>query len=163
MTTPIEGYANITLEPVTVAPVRLVDAYLAITEAIVPSLQTLRQSKASAIPGTLLAGHALECLLKAALAHNGITEAELRSRALGHDLEALWLRAGQYLSSLGTSVPDWARRLNGLHDSPYVLRYPVGLHGLVLPSAAEVALELSKLESAVRELIRGNGLTRRCT
>lgn len=154
MTTPIEGRADITLDPITVAPVRPVDAYLAIAKAIVPSLEVLRQSTVSSIPGALLAGHALECLLKAALAYSGVTETKLRSLALRHDLEALWLHSAQFVPSLGASVPEWAKRLNGLHNSPYVLRYPVGVNGLVLPSPAEVAKELSELESVVRALIR---------
>jgi hypothetical protein len=157
MTAPIEGSAKITLEPMTLAPVRPVDAYLATAEAIVPSLDVLRESNLSAIPGALLAGHALECLLKAVLAQSGLTEAELRSSALRHNLEELWRRSGQHLPLLGTSLPDWATRLSELHNSPYVLRYPVGLHGLVLPNPASVATELSKLRDAVRELVRGSG------
>lgn len=156
MTRPIEARADITLDPVTVAPVRPVDAYLTIAEAIVPALEVLGQSPVSSIPAALLAAHALECVLKGALAYSGVTETELKSPALRHDLEALWLRSAQFVPSLGASVPEWAKRLSGLHNWPYVLRYPVGVNGLVLPSPVEVAKELVEVENMVRALIRDN-------
>jgi hypothetical protein len=154
MTTPIEGRLNITLDPVVVAPVRSVDAYLAVAEAVVPSLQVLRESNLSEVPGALLAGHVLECLLKAVLAHNGVADAELKGAALRHDIGQLWQRAAQYLPNVATNAPDWAQVLGELHKAPYRLRYPVGVNGLVLPPPEQVAQELSELDRTVREHIR---------
>lgn len=69
--------------------------------------------------------------------------------------EELWRRSALYLPSLGASVPGWAKRLGELHKFPYALRYPVGIHGLVLPNAVEIATELSEIDTAVRNLVRG--------
>jgi hypothetical protein len=49
--------------------------------------------------------------------------------------------------------PDWAGTLNSLHDYPYNLRYPMGLHGLVLPNAQQTTSELGHLIETVRQTI----------
>jgi hypothetical protein len=121
----------------------------------------------------LLSGQILECLLKAFLskvgrvtenelknlAHNhseqlwqraetlglvaGVTESELKNK-VRHNLLELWQRAEKLGLSIG-SMPGWVEILNRLHDSPYYLRYPMGLHGLGLPNAQQMTSELTTI------------------
>lgn len=153
MSNHIQGRTNITLDPVTVAAVRPADAFAAAAEAIVPAVGMLASTAISPVPGALLAGHALECLLKATLSHLGVTEEELKKN-FGHDLEALWRKATAPPSPFTPAIPKWVETLNGLHDQPFTLRYPIGLHGLVLPNAVEVARELKDLLDSVSKLLQ---------
>src|ERR1700731_97408 len=56
----------------------------------------------------------------------GVKTKELKEKPLGHNLAALWQRAETLGLPIG-SMPGWAGTLNGLHDGPYYLRYPMGL------------------------------------
>jgi hypothetical protein len=46
-----------------------------------------------AVPRLFLAGHAVECALKALLAHSGLTARELTRKDVRHNLEKLWSEA----------------------------------------------------------------------
>jgi hypothetical protein len=82
---------------------------------------------------TFLAGQAAECLLKALLVGSGVSEKSLHARNVRHDLVYLWREACKPVSALPGQPPEWLAQLSRLHAAPYVLRYPLGMHGLVLP------------------------------
>lgn len=54
-------------------------------------------------------------MLKAILCQ---TLGDRATKALGHDLAAAWAAAAEGLP-LATEMPDWATRLDDLHDKPH--------------------------------------------
>jgi hypothetical protein len=131
---PITGFISIEERPDTVASVTVHEAYFAAAQALMPGARLLADAlpSGSAAALTLLSGQILEGLLKAFLSTVGVKTKELKEKPLGHNLAALWQRAETLGLPIG-SMPGWAETLNGLHDDPYYLRYPMGLNGLVLP------------------------------
>ena len=99
----------------------------------------------------LVSGHVLECSLKAFLSKAGLTEPELKE--VGHNLSELWARAVRKGLPINATPPDWAETLNRLHDKPYILRYPMGLHGLVLLNAQQTTSDLQHIIDTVRQKI----------
>lgn len=152
---PITGSLNVTLDPVTVAPVTLPQAFFGAAEALMPGVRLLAAAGPEAcVPLTLLAGQTLECLLKAYLSKQGAPESDLRQPDVRHNLKELWQRASQSGLPVALVPPQWVECLSGLHNSPYYLRYPKGLNGLVLPGTQPMASELETLLEAVRQGIR---------
>jgi hypothetical protein len=150
---PVTGSLNVTLGPVTVARVTPTDAYFGIAESLMPGARVL--GAATGVPGTaltLVAGHILECLLKAVLAKSGTPEKELKK--VRHNLEELWRLCVAQGNLPTADVPAWAKRLSDLHGAPYHLRYPVGLNGLVLPGVHPMLAQLEKLLEVVRGKLR---------
>ena len=148
---PITGSANITLGAVTVAPVTPPQAYFGAAEAIMHGVRQLATSGPEVcVPLTLLAGQMLECLLKAYLSKHGAAESDLKQHTVRHNLKELWLRANQSGLPNDSTPPQWVECLSGLHNSPFYLRYPMGLNGLVLPGVQLMASELESLLEAVR-------------
>jgi len=147
------GTATVHLDPVTVAPVTPPHAYLGVAESLMPGIRMLAEAERRnvAVPLTNLCGQALECMLKAYLAKNGTPEGELKKHTLRHDLKALWLLANQ--NGLLTAVippPAWLERLSQLHNGPFVLRYPMGLNGLLLPGTQPMLSDLEVILADVR-------------
>src|SRR6266496_933316 len=145
----VSGCLNVTVDPVTVRPVSAGDAYFGIAETLLPGARVL--AGATEVPGTalaLVAGHILECLLKAGLSASGVSDKELKR--LRHGLRELWRQAAKHGCVSSQPMPSWAERLAALHDAPYPLRYPVGLNGLILPGAHPMLTELSELHESVR-------------
>ena len=101
----------------------------------------------------VLSAHALEIILKASLVANGVTEAELKRR-VGHDLNKAWRLA----SSLGLAVPGepprWCNLLDGVHDCPYVLRYPPTNTAMVLSNLHELSANLRDVYELVQQSIK---------
>jgi hypothetical protein len=151
---PITGFISIEERPDTVASVTVHEAYFAAAQALMPGARLLADAlpSGSAAALTLLSGQILEGLLKAFLSTVGVKTKELKEKPLGHNLAALWQRAETLGLPIG-SMPGWAGTLNGLHDGPYYLRYPMGLNGLVLPDVQLMTSELMTLLERVRERI----------
>lgn len=95
---------------------------------------------------TLLCGHACEAALKAALSKSGKTSEELRHSPYGHNITFLWRETEAVLIELPRPVPAWVDRLNRIYVKPFHLRYPLGIHGIVLP---DISAMVSGSESLV--------------
>ena len=92
---------------------------------------------------TFLAGHILECLLKANLLSHGVPEDEVKGYS--HKVLGLWQRCVALGALPNPAMPTWADRLGALHDKPFILRYPEGVHGLVLPGTDPMVAELQEM------------------
>lgn len=104
---------------------------------------------------SFLASQALECLLKAFLCSQGLSEKQLKEHTLRHNLEGLWKLAEKYGLGISSTAPDWCVSLNSSHNTPYKIRYPMGLNGMVFPNPANVAKGLARLCSVVEQKIEG--------
>src|SRR5215475_2860710 len=83
---PITGSASMTQEAQTIKGVSTEEAFFGVAESLLPGVQLLVNTPPSpAMPITFLAGHILECLLKAFLSKAGISEEDL-CKQFGHDL-----------------------------------------------------------------------------
>jgi hypothetical protein len=134
------------------APVLPEDAFLGVAEALLQGVQPLAAALPNtAWPLTFLAGQTVECALKAYLAGRGRPEVALRRTTLRHDLIRLWALARAEGLSYASDQPTWLQRLGELHGGQYVLRYPMGLNGIVLPQCEALARDLPLLVAAVRE------------
>jgi hypothetical protein len=151
---PITVTISVTEEQDSVAPVAPHEAYLAAAVGLMRGAMLLADAPPSdsALAFALLSGQILECSLKAFLSKAGVKERELKQPVLRHNLSALWKLAATKGLPISAIPPDWAGILNGLHD-PYYLRYPKGLHGLVLPNAQQTTSELGRLIENVRQRI----------
>jgi hypothetical protein len=105
----------------------------------------------------LVSGQILESSLKAFLAK---ARPELdwldwkkKNEFRHHDLSKLWKQAATEGLPISAAPPDWAETLNGLHAKPYYIRYPMGLHGLVLLNAQQTTSELQHIIGTVRQKI----------
>jgi hypothetical protein len=147
---PITANANATLT-LTIAPVTPAAAYLGAAVSLLTGVQPL----ATALPDTgwpltFVAGQIVECALKAFLAGRGVAESVLKKSSLRHNLLELWALASSHGFSFDGGQPVWFSRLSELHSGPYVIRYPMGVHGVVLPQCVEMARDLPLLVQAVR-------------
>lgn len=143
------GHATLTLRSGEVTPF---DALISAAESLLTGIEPLAAGlPRTAWPLTFVAGQVVECALKAYLASSGLAEAELRKSPFGHDLAQLWLHTAQRGLPYAQVTPIWLQRLSELHIGPYVLRYPMGLNGVVLPQVATMAADLTILLRAVRE------------
>lgn len=77
-----------------------------------------------------LTAQSLECLLKAFLSHNGLSEKDLAKKPFGHDLEHWWSESIK--RGFPFEMPDWCPILNAGHRS-LKYRYPMKLRGHSLP------------------------------
>jgi hypothetical protein len=154
---PVTGTISAAEQPDGVAQVPLYDAYFTAAEAFMRGALLLSDAPPSdAAPAlALLSGQILECSLKAFLAKVGVTEDELKQKALRHNLLALWKRAAETKGlPMDAIPPQWAVTLDSLHNEPYHLRYAKGLHGWVLPNAQQMMSDLKHLVETVRQGIQ---------
>jgi hypothetical protein len=150
---PIIATFSITEAPDSFTPPAPHDALFAAAVGLMRGVTVLAAAtpSESAWALALVSGHILECSLKAFLSKEGLSEVELKT--LGHNLSKLWARAVENGLPISTSPPDWAMTLNQLHGSPFMLRYPLGLNGLVFPNAQEVTSGLQNIIDKIREKI----------
>lgn len=147
---PITGTATASLSALSIAPVTPASALLGAAEALLTGIQPLAALLPdSAWPLTFLSGQIVECALKSYLMQQGVPEAELKHHKVRHNLAELWSRSET--AGLAVPHPIWLARLSELHAGPYILRYPMGIHGVVLPQCAEMATDLQALLRTVRE------------
>ena len=148
---PIRGPASINLQPATVAPPAPPQTYFGVAESLMPGVKVLAAAAPTcALPLALVAGHVLECLLRAYLSRHG-SDAALKKPDVRHDLNALWAMAFAQGLQVSEAPPSWVDRLGNLHKSPYHLRYSTGVHAIVSPAAEPMTSELA----ALLEIVRG--------
>ena len=145
-----------TLGPsIKVLPVTAAAAFLGAAQELAAGVPCL----AAGVPATswaltFLSGQVVESALKSYLSHAGVAEAKLRSRDYGHDLRALWAEAVTRGFAFAPAEPVWLERLADLHTGPFLLRYPMGLNGLVLPHGVELARDMPRLVGYVRSVVQ---------
>jgi len=111
------------------------EGYLVAANAMLSGARTLgKTTPVSNFALTLLCGYASECALKAMLSQSGVHTNKLKSPALGHQLIKLWSIAVEKGIDLPTSPQQWIEHINRVHAAPHHLRYPLGLHAMVLPN-----------------------------
>jgi hypothetical protein len=147
------GSISVTLPLKAIAPVTPAAAYHGVAESLMHGVQLLASSPHAIVAHAFLSAHIVECLLKAFLSKDGVSEKELGDSNLRHNLAELWRQAAA--RGLGISPPAWAQWLSDLHDRPFHLRYAKGIHGVSnLPNPQTVSPELTTLLQKVRERIR---------
>jgi hypothetical protein len=148
---PITANGSVVLST-SVAPVTPAAAFLGAAESLLSGVEPLAgHLSRTAWALTFLAGQIVECSLKAYVAKRGVPEAQLKHHSVRHNLLKLWSRAVSEGLSFTPCQPIWLQRLSELHDGPYVIRYPMGLNGVVLPHCVEMAHDLPLLVRAVRD------------
>lgn len=131
------------------------NAYLASALSFVPGVVLLGATReGTSSSRALVAGFALECAMKAFLAHSGMAESDLKKKPCLHDLEALWLKAVSRGLKIPSRPPAWVELLNTLHNSPYHLRYPTLVNGLVLPGPEPLTADLQATIAAVKAVVQ---------
>ncbi len=150
---PITATFSVTEEPDSVAPVAPHEAFLAVAVGLMRGATVLAAAppSESAWALALVSGQILESSLKAFLA-KARPQLDLK-KEFGHDLSKLWARAATEGLPMSAAPPDWAETLIRLHASPYYLRYPMGLHGLVLLNAQQTTTGLQRIIDTVRQKI----------
>jgi hypothetical protein len=124
------------------------EGFLAVARAMLVGARILASaSQVPAIALSHLCGHAAESALKAMLSQVGVSTEDLRKKELGHKLTNLWERAVSEGISLPISPDSWLEQLHRVHVAPYTLRYPLGLHGIVLPNSADMLRGVEELVS----------------
>ena len=105
----------------------------------------------------LLAGFAVESMLKSYLSSCGVSVEDLKSpKQFGHDLERLWHAAADYGMPSDGGLPDWISQLNRLHGAPFDLRYFPDKHVMVLPRASTLHGRIMELSRALGEAREGS-------
>lgn len=151
----MRGRANIVLPALTMAPIQQPQGYLTAAHGFFPAVHLLADSSASVQRAcAFLAAQTLECALKAYLSHAGFTEAKLKDKKRRHNLEFLWREASDHGLSIDQQPPLWCRLLNSGHDDPYHFRYPLKIHGIVVPPLPSMVAELRKLIVAVEMALK---------
>lgn len=141
---PINGEGHSTLQ-IRLAKPSPFDGFKGAAEALITGVEPLRSHlPQTAWPLTFIAGQIVENAPKAFLAKQGASEDELR-RAFGHDILALWTKAVDSGFVYGNNQPIWLQRLAELHSGSYMIRYPMGVHAVVLPQCEQMAVDLPAL------------------
>lgn len=129
--------------------------YYAASLALRPGLSDLEAACHSGVHAFILvAGFAVEGLLKTLLARAAELSPTSKPIPRTHSLKNLWNAAveGGHLST--EACPDWLIELDGLHDSPFFVRYQTGGGFHSLPSKVEVAQGLDELYRAVERALQ---------
>lgn len=127
--------------------------YLGVAHSMVKGVRTLADTAlASGLALALVAGHVLECALKAYLSRNGDDSAVKRPK-VRHNLAALWSMAHSQGLQVPLEMPGWVAILSQGHGHPYHLRYSEGVHGIMLPNAEPMATELQALLNLVQATV----------
>ena len=147
----------------------LTDAYMIVARDLMQGVEALSVEKhISSRSCSLIAAHALECILKAYLVHNG-KEEEVRKRDIQHNLLALWDMAFNEESLfLPETPPNWVTTLSNGHGPNFYFRYQEGVqkpgakkgkkqivHGGQTPALAPMAIELKELLKNVSKILLG--------
>ena len=127
----IRAAMNITEQADSIREPSLRDGFLWGARDFARGLSEMGDPTTARLASGMLAGHALECALKAHLAGVGVSENKLRK--LGHDLEALWTRAQSSGLAIDPQVPSWCSVLNQTYSRPHLIRYPMKIHGIQTP------------------------------
>jgi hypothetical protein len=136
-----------------------VDGYLIVARDLLQGVAAL--STLPNVPPRVAASaaaHALECALKAFLAHKGKTS-EIRKRDVQHNLLALWDMAYQeHDLGIPQAPPSWVAILSSGHGPIFYFRYQEGpggiiVHGGQTPEPISMATELNELIATVGQAV----------
>lgn len=134
------------LEDFSIEPPTNAQGYLSVAkEMLVGARSLLNVDPLPTFAITLLCGHGVEAALKSLLTQKGLTPDELKHKPYGHNLIALWNQAVERGAKVDASVPEWINHLNRLVIRPNTLRYPLGVHGVVLPNQQDMVAGLERL------------------
>jgi hypothetical protein len=118
---------------ITVGPPEAWRSYFSAGRSFMPGLAVIEASQSVGdATHTLTAGFAAEALLKALLSFRGISEEQLSSQALGHDLHALWARCWSLQAVPQQEPPAWLTLLQAFHfkgnpeKKKFFIRYQSG-------------------------------------
>ena len=146
---PNSAIASLTLPSLRILPPEPPHTYVGIAHAMLEGVKALAEAEnPPALALALLAAHTLECTLKAYLSRSG-DDNRLKVRAVRHNLNALWSLAYAEGLSVPSNPPQWADTLSHLHNSPYYLRYSIGVHGIGSPAVEPMTTELQGILSQV--------------
>lgn len=144
------GHINIRVAPVTPA-----EAYLGVANDFATGMRILLSADPMpALTLTAVGGHALECGLKAFLAHAGIDEKALGKAPYSHNVINLWEETSARGLNLESPRPAWVDQLDRVYASPFVARYPMGVNGVVLPNLRALVAGVEQILRDVRSSIR---------
>lgn len=151
---------SVEMRPMEMLPIMPEEAFLGAGRSLMRGAQLLAavdpESVAAAAPAlTMLAGQILESLLKAFLVKRGLIADDLKKKPFGHDLKNLWQRARSEGMPIAIALPAWATHLQELHAGEYVLRYPMGLHGMGYPPAQPMMDDLAIMLATVEQELVG--------
>jgi hypothetical protein len=131
------------------------DSFFGAAESYLEGVRALIKAQPTpALALTLVAGHTLECALKAFLAKTGVSENELRRRKFGHNIAALWQEAENRGLPLQSPRPAWVDQLTRVYNQPFIARYPMGVHAIVLPNQVALSNGAEDVINTVRAAIR---------
>ena len=145
----VTGSGSASLAGVSVAPMTVAEACFGIAQQFMAGARVLASAPGCALTFAFVCGQISECFFKAFLSWKGVSESTLRHQ-LGHDLSALRAMAVTHGLAVDPTEPQWLTRLSSLHGRPFVLRYPVGLNGLVTPGPQPMLSDLEALQELVR-------------
>lgn len=132
------------------------ESYFIVAKKLYAGVETLSNFYSGVeLPYSLLAGHSLECALKAYLSCAGIDQKELK-KEFGHNLEKLWSMANKKGMAISSEPSNWCVTLNSAHDKPYLFRYPMQLNGMGFPNPQETIKGLKHILSLVEASITAN-------
>lgn len=154
MSTTITASASITIDPVRLLPPAPPHTYLGIAHSMINGVRILANASPTSGPAlALVAGHVLECTLKAYLSREGDDSAVKNDRAVRHDVAKLWSMAHSQGLRVPLDMPSWAATLALVHGAPFYLRYSTGVHGIVVPASEPMASELQALLALVQTAV----------
>jgi hypothetical protein len=130
------------------------DSYFGVAQSMMEGIKVLSAAEPCPVSALyLVAGHVVECLLKAYLSLNG-NDSAVRKPRIRHNLEGLWRKASRQGLQIAKSPPNWLIGLNSLHGFPYKLRYSEGIQGFVGPSLQQTTDGLADLLRTMRGQLR---------
>ena len=155
------GELNVRLPALRVVHPSEVDGYLIVARDLLQGVQVLATlPSVSPRAAALIAGHTLECVLKAFILHKGVDAS--RDRNTWHNLLALWSMACKKGLDISQAAPDWVTILSSGHDRPFYFRYQEGEGGTVAnggqtPALLPMAAALKTLLETVELAVKGGG------
>jgi hypothetical protein len=145
------GRVNLKLPALRMVAPTQIDAYIIVARDLLQGVETLSNININPRACALLAGHALECALKAFLSHKGKTE-KIRKPKIQHNLKTLWdMSYNEKTLSIPKNPPDWVRILSEGHGPNFYFRYQEGSQKTIINGGQTP--ELIPMAKALKELI----------
>ena len=149
---PISMSGSVIESPDAVSPPITTYTSFGVAENLMPGVKLLAFGPTStSLALAFLCAHVLECLLKAFLSREGMSDSELKSQSIRHDLAKLWSEAVARGLDVSAAPPDWVTCLSRLHGPPYFLRYSTNVHVIVSPATQPMVSELEMLLEVIRK------------
>lgn len=128
--------------------------YLAAARYLFLGVKALSIGSSELAPAcAFLAAQSLECALKSFLSKNGFSEAQLKRPSRRHNLEALWTEASSRGQIFSAQPPGWCVILNQTHNTPFHLRYPIGINAFQTPAVVPMQTDLERLLAQVEAVV----------